>query len=407
MSGVTVGSKQDFHRRINAEASCRNATLPTVPIVHAQSKQVVLVGADIGNAYGRGALLGVAHHARECGTWSLVHAGLHAPLVEMARAPGVRGGIAQIDGPRMIGRIHELNVPTINVSSRVLDQPLPVVASDPLRVAALTVDHFMERGFDHIAFVGIAGDGYSTLRQNALCAALSQRQLPCLEHNFRQPYSERSLKSWLTQAPKPLGVLAANDNTAATVINLCLRIGVECPRQVAVLGVDNDEVICETSPVPISSIDNDAFKIGAEAARLLQRMFDGEAPPAMTTVMARGLVARSSTATHAFNDPVVAEALRYLQAQEAKPVRVKEILLHLGISRRSLERHFLASMGRRPHEEIMRRRVARATMLLERTDLAVADVASQSGFSDVRLLNAQLRRALQMTPGQYRRKSRS
>jgi LacI family transcriptional regulator len=193
------------------------------------------------------------------------------------------------------------------------------------------------------------------------------------------------LGRFLEGLEKPSAILCANDSVAAIVIKVALARGLSVPGDLAVLGVDDDELSCELAPISISSIDPDQALTGAEAAsHLLKLLAHPQAKATEIMVLPRGIVERESTRHVAFRDPLVCRFVRVLDANPSKPYSVKVLADELGVSRRTLERRFLAARGYLPLEEVQRRRLRRAVRLIRDTDRTIQDIAANCGYGDAR-----------------------
>jgi LacI family transcriptional regulator len=211
--------------------------------------------------------------------------------------------------------------------------------------------------------------------------------------------------------------MACDDDRGRQVLEACRAGGLVVPEQVAVVGVDNDELLCELADPPLSSIALNAEAGGYRAAAILDRMMrarvrGGRPPwrrprPARLVVEALRVVARRSTDIIALDDQEVAAALHFLHDHAGEPIGVADVVADRLISRRSLELRFRAAVGRTIHEELQRIRLERARRLLLETDLAIPAVARAAGFSSPSYLAQVFRRALRTTPARYRRELRT
>jgi len=214
---------------------------------------------------------------------------------------------------------------------------------------------------------------------------------------------QEEIAAWVAGLPKPVGVMACNDDRGLQVTDACRRAGVTVPDEVAVIGVDNDEILCHLASPPLSSVDINTPRIGYEAAALLGRLMAGQPPPAQPVWLApRGVVARASTDVLATGDRELALAIRLLRARACEGLRLKELPARTLLSLRTLERRASELLGRSPKEEVMRVRLERAKELLAETDLPVGSVAKKCGFSQAKYFSHVFRVKLGRTPGQYR-----
>ena len=209
----------------------------------------------------------------------------------------------------------------------------------------------------------------------------------------------------LSSTPKPLAVFAWNDYDATHVLNACRRLDLRVPDDVAILGVDNNKVICEHQSVNISSIAHDHERVGYIAAATLERLMSGgPLPRPLLRVKPRGVVTRESTDTFAVNDPDLETAMDYISNNLSRPFGAAQIALALGMPRIRLDRLFAAKLGRSAGTEIARRRLALSQKLLSSTDMSLAEIASHCGYCHASFFIRTFRRATGLTPAVWRKK---
>jgi LacI family transcriptional regulator len=202
-----------------------------------------------------------------------------------------------------------------------------------------------------------------------------------------------------------LGVLAGNDPRGIQLLDACRRAGVAVPEEVAVVGVDNDELVCELAYPPLSSVIPDATRIGYEGAALLDRLMRGEtAAAAMQTIPPQGLAIRQSSDVTAIADPRLADAMRFIREHACDGIGVDDVLDHLAVSRSVLQRLFRKQFDRSILDTITGVRIARVKQLLVETDLPLAVIARRAGFAYMEYLSSTFRRQTGWTPSTFRRK---
>ena len=202
--------------------------------------------------------------------------------------------------------------------------------------------------------------------------------------------------------------MACNDFKARQVLDACSQADIAVPERVAVLGVDNDHLLCELSKPPLSSIIPDTRRTGYEAAALLHRMMQGERVETEKPLLTKplGIAVRDSTDTFAIGDDDVAKALQYIRRHATANIRVTDILREVTLSRRTLEKRFKQWVGHTPHEEIQRVRTNRIKELLSETDLSVQVIAERTGFEHNEYMAAAFKRETGVTPTKYRENHR-
>jgi LacI family transcriptional regulator len=198
--------------------------------------------------------------------------------------------------PWYVNRIRQFDAPVVNVSNHMAESPYPKVAVDDQAVGRLGAKFFLDQGYQHFAFCGFAAHGYSQKRQTGFEAELaaagrSYQYLPILT------METEIIQHWLASQPKPLALMACNDRMARRIAQECQLAGFGVPRDVAILGVDNEADVCTQVKPALSSIALDGRRVGRESLLLLERMFLGQAPPQdSVTVAPQGVIERDSTA---------------------------------------------------------------------------------------------------------------
>ncbi len=327
------------------------------------------------------------------------------------------GVIADMDDPAIVEAVSDLAVPVVGVGGSYYDKdeypPFPYVATDNAKIAEAAFEHLKNKGLEHFAFYGLPESPFKRWareRETAFVQAVESQDYRC--HVFRgletRPELWRqaldSLESWLLSLPRPLGVMAVTDSRARHLLQVCRKPGLLVPEEVAIVGVDNDEVARFVSPVPLSSVEQATREMGFRAARLLHRMLSGfhvSLEPCVVPPV--GVVARVSSDYQAAKDPQVIQALHYIRKYACQGIKVEDVLAFVGRSRSTLERRFRAERGHSIHHEIHQARLNRACELLRNTDMPIADVASDCGFPSVQYLYTVFKKHTVQTPLGFRR----
>ena len=305
-----------------------------------------------------------------------------------------------------------LGVPVANVSNVAGGTTLPTVLPDDPAVGRVAHEYLAGRGFTRFAFYGYLTPGsYSERRRWGFRRAVEAGGGQWFERDAGEWAAggpdAAGLGRWVRSLPEPVGVLCCNDNTAYALLTACARAGVAVPDDLAVLGVDDDELVNTVVTPSLSSITLPAARIGFEAARLLDGMMAGAAPPTGPTLFPPGgVVTRQSTDVSAVEDRDVAAALVFIRAHAAEPIGVDDVAEASATSRRSLERRFRRSLGRTVLGEMRYLRVERAKQLLATTELTMPQVAAASGFGDATRLGIVFRQLTGQPPTEYRRRVR-
>ncbi|NLF09237.1 MAG: substrate-binding domain-containing protein [Pirellulaceae bacterium] len=378
-----------------------------------RSPQVMLL-IETSSVYGRELIEGIGRYAAEHGPWSIYHEdrGLldrPPPLLKGWHGDGI---IARSVRKSDLKRLLATGLPIVELFADFALSP-PAVCPNEETVGKLAIGHFLDRGLRNAAFFANEWGWWIDSRRKAFRRTVEQCGTPCRYFELAPPekskqrIAEKRLISWLKSLPKPCGVFCVWDVCAIQVTNACRRSGLAVPEQVAVLGVDNDPVICSVSFPPLSSIDLGGKRVGYEAAALLNRMMSGKPLPRMPVLVEPGqVITRESTDIMAVEDADVAQAVRLIREHARRGLRVSEIAEAVGLSRRSLQQRFRAVLKRTPKEELTRVRIDRAKMLLVQTDLNVEQVSRRSGFAAYGYFVRAFRRETGLTPRHYRKKNR-
>jgi LacI family transcriptional regulator len=217
-----------------------------------------------------------------------------------------------------------------------------------------------------------------------------------------------SVRTQLRKLDYPLGIFCVNDRLAARLCAWCIEEGIAVPEQAAILGFGNDSVACLTSQVPLSSISPDYERHGIEAARLLQRMMDGEKIPPGTLIRVPPLdiITRRSTDITAIQDTQAALALRYIWDHYRKSISPDDVAAFCGVPRRSLERRFKKALGRSIMKEVLRKRLSKAGEMLAAGGISAIDIAAHVGFGTPQYFNFQFKKKFGVPPQAYRARER-
>lgn len=381
-----------------------------------QRRHVALL-IETSNEYARGLLDGIRAFLRENHLWSIYLNEYSRDNTDFTWLQGWQGDgiIARIENEQTARYILDAGLPTVDLSASRIIPSLPYVETDDRSIARLAADHFLERGFKHFGFYGDPRFLWSKQRCAFFEEYLTEQQYPC--HTFQlsnQSYvnttrvAEREiLMNWLHSLPKPIGIMACYDSRGQQLLEACRFAGLAVPDEVAVIGVDNDELLCELADPPLTSIQTNAIRTGYLAADLLERMMSGEDVGAEAQLIEPiNIQVRMSTDVLAVEDKLVSEAVRFIREHAHKDIQVQDILMELSITRRMLDSRFKKALDRTPHEEIIAVKVKSIKKLLVETKLPLSSIAELTGFNHTEYMSVVFMRATGIRPGQYREQNR-
>jgi LacI family transcriptional regulator len=382
--------------------------MPSIP------KVVLLINPS--RAYTRGLLNGIAQYARLHGPWAF-----YRPLEY--REPKFRRGLLSVlkslkpDGvlmrePPQVDEIVKLRVPTI--SFPYTRETIPGVANvitDHHAVGVMAAKHLLHRGLQRFAYCGFDDWWWSRRRKEGFTETIERAGFNVDGYQLPRAKSKRTwskelslIADWLQSLPKPLGLMASNDDRAELVTEACKAADLNVPDDVAIVGVDNDQTICDLCTPPLSSVALNIRKAGYDAAALLDRMIAGKTAVSQTIhIMPIHVVTRQSTDILAVDDPDVAAAMRYIRRFAKTNLGVDAVVAHTNASRRVLEKRFRQTLGCSIHDKIRQVRVELTTAMLTETQMSIAQVARELDFPDVAHLSRYFRAAKGLSPAQYRK----
>ncbi len=376
--------------------------------------------------YDREIARGVAQYAHEVGDWRL-----YLEEEEPLRLPDFaswtgHGVIASFDSVDVARAVAAAGLPAVAVGGggghHAAAAGIPFVDTDDQRIGTVAADHLLERGLSSLGYYGLPHTptrGWSQRRGDAFMARVSAAGKRCelfiSTHEATQWQAlEKELVAWLAGLPKPVGIMACDDIRARHVLEACRQAGLQVPHDVAVIGVDDDDLLCEFSDPPLTSVRQATRQIGMDAARLLDRLMRPSGgrhrnrkprPPQRIVVPPIGVASRRSTQTLAVADPAIAAVIRHVRDKARGPLAIREVVRASGLSRWVLEERFRRAVGHSIHEDILRVRLTEAQQLVTTTDLPLKAIAPRAGFSSVAYMITLFRRHLGQTPAVMRRQA--
>lgn len=370
---------------------------------------------ETSNRYGRDLLHGVHDWVTAGAKWSirLTEQSRLAPLPGWLRSWDGDGIIARVDSASIAAALRRLGRPVVDVSAERARSEFPRVSIDNAVVARLAAEHLVAKNLPNFAFCGDPRFLWSRERARYFASILRATGRRCHSHGVTgadpapvdSEAGMQALTEWVAALPKPVGIFACYDARALQVLTACQHLSLKVPSEVALLGVDNDEVLCELCDPPLSSILPNARRAGYEAAVILHRLMTdpGRRPADSLAIEPVRVVERLSTDALGASDPAVAAAVQFIRTHACDGVNMDDVLRRVPVSRTLLERKFKQQLGQTPHRMITAAKIARARELLTETDLPIARIADLAGFQSATYLSAAFRRETGRSPLDYRR----
>lgn len=374
---------------------------------------------DATRAYDLKVMTGVAAFLREGAPWSVY---IEETALKDQRLPDLAswrgdGVIANFDDPRVVRAVLASGLAAVAFGSGYgWYEPrfrIPYLFTNNREIARLAAGHLLDRGFRHFAYYGgvpTRVNGWSLERERAFAERVQRRGFRCQVYRDRQAAgpawarSQRALGEWLLALPKPVGLMAENDQRARLVLEACRSAGLRLPEEAAVIGVDNDELLCHLCTPLLSSVEQGSRRVGYEAAALLERIMSGRGPRRKSVVVdPTGVVSRGSTDVLAIEDRAVAEAMRYIADHAGDGIQAADVVDAAAVSRSGLDARFKTELGLTVRGAIRKAQLERALRLTSGSGLSLKEVAARTGFKSVQHMTTLFREAFGRPPAQYRR----
>lgn len=368
-------------------------------IVQDQDIPRILLLVETSHEFGRSLLRGVLEFSRRYGPFSVhVWPGDLNQTGHGIRELDAIGIIARISSPRMEQYLGRCGLPVVGISmsNEILRPGRPCssfmnICDAPGRIGRKGAEYFLENDFRNYAFIGDPfRSNWSYEREKSFVDAVTEAGYSPYVYSVSQrkrfdwKQENTSLLTWLRSLPKPVGLLAAMDARGRQVIDACLKAGIGVPEEVAVLGIDNDALICELCLPTLSSIRLNSWECGYQAAEAIYQMSRGKRElhsGESIEILPIDVVERRSTSFIHRNDPLIEKAVRFINLNAMSPILVRDVAKHLDVSRRTLELRFKKALGRTVLNEINQARCHRIQTFLSSTDLSIAEIAEYTGFS--------------------------
>ncbi|WP_397384253.1 substrate-binding domain-containing protein [Prosthecobacter sp.] len=376
----------------------------------------VAVLVDTSRSYGRDIVRGIRRYVAEHGPWSLYlePRDLRSRFPDWLKDWPGDGILSRTVDAAMLRQLKATKLPVIELRTTVLPHSFPFVGMDNRIVGTRVAEHLRNRGFQRFACYLDTAEAFFVERSEYFAQTLRAHGFECSlfksggagTKRLRWDEHQRALSEWLTSLEKPVGVFAVNDQLGFWLLDAARRAGIAVPEEVAVVGAENDNMLCDTASPPLSSVRLRGQAVGYEAARLLDEwMAKQRVPkPGEKHLLAPGdIVVRQSSDIVAVEDPRIAEALRFIRQHATEQIDVTRVARETALSRSVLERRMKALIGRSPGEEINRIRFAAVEKLLTQTDLTLDAIAARCGFTHPQYMAGAFRKRAGMTPGEFRR----
>ncbi len=381
--------------------------------------KIILI-TDFGEEYGTSLLKGVTKYSHENGPWVFCRMPTYyretrgmEGILKWAKEWKANGIMGQFYNNSNLEILMNEGIAVVAQDFKERHTIVPNITGDYVKTGIMGAEYFLRKGYENFAFYGFKDIVWSRERAQGFEERIIKEgyTVDYFEHTrkFKSRelwyYKPSALSHWLNSLPKPIALMACDDNQAMHITEACRLNKIRIPEEVAVLGVDNDEMLCNLSDPPMSSISLDTMKAGYEAARLLHTMIRTKNQEYYDIVHEpTQIITRHSTDIYATKDMEVGKALKYIHQNIELNLNVEHVLDQVPLSRRSLEKRFLSVTGYPVYEYIFNLRIERFTQKLLETDKSIFEIALDMGLNDSKNIARQFRQIKGCTPSEYREK---
>ena len=372
--------------------------------------------------YGRRLCEGIIRFARERTNWALRIVDF-MNLPQIAHNKDIDGFIARVMDDRAEEQLRATGKPVVDVFFERPRMGFAAADQNALLVGQMAAQHFIEHRFTNFAFCGYNGRSYSDRRRDAFMQCLEQNHFPCavyrtppsalkdfnnsvvLQERFGFASDHRALRTWISKLPKPVGVFCSHDMRAYHLAEACRSLGLQIPEDVAILGADDDELVCNFSDPPLSSIDQNAFGIGYAAAKTLESMLQNpDVVPSPVLIDPIRLIERESTRIYTVSPPWLSDALIFIRRNISNNITASDVYAAVGKSHTLVDSAFRRTFGTSVQKTIIRTRLEEAKRLIRDTSLTLTEIAAKTGFSTAQYFCSSFSKTFGTSPSAYRSK---
>ncbi len=381
------------------------------------NKKEILLLIDTVDSYDRNLIKGIIKYSRTYTSWNLIrpapaYRNIGATLMgNEFTSKNISGIIAS--EYKFTDRIKEMTIPKIAAPYKEIIGGIPNIVTDDAAIGQMGAKYFLSKGFDNFAFYGYEDSFWSKARQYSFQNEINQARLNCLTKNKTQFKSKdssqkhlKNLAKWLSGLKKPVAIMLCSDDLSFEIMEAARIINARIPYEIAILGVDNDDLICDLCSPSLSSIEHDSYTVGFNTAKMLDQMIKGEHSKNPNNIIGQPhhIVERLSTEVLAIKDPNLLKALVFINETGPSQILTVDCVVNVTcLSRRQLERKFLSTISSGIAKEIHRVKVNHIKYLLFSTNLTFKEIALETGFKNSDNFSRYFKHICKLSPRDYRR----
>lgn len=374
----------------------------------------VLLLIDCANDFDRKLLRGIVRYSKENGPWlfyrlpSYYSSAMYGErsILKWAKEWKADAIIGQWNNDA-VNLLRELNIPIVLQNYHHRSTTYSNLTGDYKGTGQMAARFFAHRLFGHFAYFGVKGVVWSDERCEGYRREVER--LGGSFHSFESDKQEDEIREevsrWLRNLPKPVALFCCDDSHALFISETCKMENIGIPDEVALLGVDNDDLICNISDPPISSIELEVERGGYAIGKLLHQQIRKELEgPFNVVINPIRIELRQSTEKHNIKDPYILKIVKYIEDHSDAELTIESLIALVPLSRRNIELKFRSTMNTSIYQYILNCRVNRFANLLLTTDRPLADIASEAGFRDYNNISRIFKKFKGCSPLEYRQK---
>ena len=381
----------------------------------------VLIISDFTESFSHKLLAGLVDYSRAKEQWIVrrmppeYKAQIGIPgVIRIAKEWDVNAVVGQFEPTDDIGLFAENGIVAIAQDYKKKFTTIPNITADYIGTGRMAARFFIDRGFRNYGFFGFNDVCWSDERCEGFRREIEEAGFGDSFYAYRMQeidmvwyYQRNRLREWLQTVPKPIAILACDDNQGTNLIEACHGIGIKIPEEVSVIGVDNDESLCSLGSTTLTSIQIDIEEGGRQTGALVERLVADPTAPAEDVVLKPvKIVGRLSTAAFATTDQQILNALLYIHKNALKKISVTDVMAEAALSRRLLERRFKSVTGKTLYEYITDQKLKYFAEQLADTDEQVINIALSMGENDTKSISRRFKQLYGCTPVEWREKQR-
>lgn len=372
---------------------------------------------DYSDSYANRLLKGIINYSKDKGQWSISRMPTHHKqaigiegILEVARKWEINVVIGTFEDDDDIGMLRDNGIIVIAQDFKKMLNGVPNITGNYIGTGQMAARYFIDKGFRRFGFFGLKDVCWSDERYEGFRKEIKSQGLEDFLYKYNMQdidrhwfYERSALSEWLKGLPKPIGIMACDDNQGNNLIQACISAGIKIPQEASILGVDNDELLCNLSIPTLSSIAVDIEGGGFQVAQLIEKLV--ESPDSVfedIVLQPVKIVPRISTAAFATGDSEIQKAVKFIHQNCRRKISVDDVVEQVALSRRLLEIRFKEVTGESIYQYILLLRLKTFAEMLLETNEQVINIALSLGESDAKSISKKFKAVYGCSPNEYR-----